>query len=175
LWSSAGTEMATLAQSVPESRQPLAWFWDFLKQELTPYPGRAALVARMVIAATLVMIITMTFRLPFGAYAAAFALTISRESPQITVKSFRTLVVGWALGAAYILIGALFFLENPVLRFLWVIVTLFAIFYAISAMTNSVAASRFGYFVIITVPLWDLHVAAELKVEGTLWAVWGSR
>lgn len=58
------------------------------------------------------------------------------------------------------------------LRFLWVIVTLFAIFYAISAMTNSVAATRFGYFVILTVPLWDLHVAAELKVETTLWAVW---
>jgi multidrug resistance protein MdtO len=172
LWSSAGTEMATLAQSVPEPRQPLAWFWDFLKQELTPYPGRIALVARMVIAATLVMIITMTFRLPFGAYGAAFALTTSRESPQITVKSFRTLIVGCALGAVYILIGASFFLENPVLRFLWVIVTLFAIFYAISAMTNSVAATRFGYFVILTVPLWDLHVAAELKVETTLWAVW---
>src|SRR5271169_5158283 len=100
--------MATLAQSIP-SRQPLACFWDFLKQELTPYPGRAALVARMVIAVTLVMIITMTFRLPYGAYAASFALTISRESPQITVKSLRTIVVGWALGAAYILIGALFF------------------------------------------------------------------
>jgi len=164
--------MATLAQSVPESRQPLAWFWDFLKQELTPYPGRAALVARMVIAVTLVMIITMTFRLPYGAYAASFALTISRESPQITVKSLRTIVVGWVLGATYILIGAWFFLENPVLRFLWVIVTLFAIFYAVSAMTNSGAASRFGYFVIITVPLWDLHVTAESKVEGTLWAVW---
>src|SRR6204780_2765343 len=163
--------MATLAKSIPSS-QPLAAFWDFLKQELTPYPGRAALVARMVIAVTLVMIITMTFRLPYAAYAAAFALTISRESPQITVKALRTIVVGWALGAAYILIGALFFLENPVLRFLWVIVTLFAIFYAISAMTNSGAASRFGYFVIITVPLWDLHVAAELKVETTLWAVW---
>ena len=172
MWSSAGTEMATLAQSVPESRQPLAWFWDFLKHELTPYPGRAALVARMVIAVTLVMIITMTFRLPYGAYAASFALTISRESPQITVKSLRTIVIGWALGAAYILIGAWFFLEDPVLRFLWVIVTLFAIFYAVSAMTNSGAASRFGYFVIITVPLWDLHVTAELKVEDTLWAVW---
>jgi multidrug resistance protein MdtO len=173
LWSSAGTEMATLAQSIPDSRQPLAKFWEFLKQELTPYPGRVALVTRMVIAVTLVMIITMTFRLPFGAYAAAFALTTSRESPQITVKELRTIVVGWALGAAYILIGAWFFLENPVLRFLWVIVTLFAIFYAISAMTNSVAASRFGYFVIITVPLWDLHVTAESKVELTLWAVWG--
>src|SRR5580700_3858700 len=98
--------MATLAQSVPESRQPLSWFWDFLKQELTPYPGRVSLAARMVIAATLVMIITMTFRIPYGAYAAAFALTISRESPQITVKALRTIVVGWALGAAYISLRA---------------------------------------------------------------------
>ncbi|HMF75592.1 MAG TPA: hypothetical protein VK604_08015, partial [Bryobacteraceae bacterium] len=164
--------MATLAQSVPESPSPLAWFWEFLKEELTPYPGRAALAARMVIAATLVMIITMVFRIPYGAYAALYALTISRESPQITVKDVRTIVVAYVLGGAYILIGAWFFLEDPMLRLLWVIGTLFASFYAISAMTNYGAASRFGYLIIITVPLWDGHVGAESKVEGTLWAVW---
>ncbi len=169
--------MASIANSVAESppsssASSAAWLWDFLKEELTPYPGRAALAARVVIAVTLSMILTMTFRIPNGAYSAAFAFNISRDSPQVTVKALKTLVVGWALAAAYILVGALFFLDEPPLRFLWVIVTLFAIFYAISAMTNSGAASRFGYFVIITVPLWDLHEAAELKVEDTLWAVW---
>ena len=44
----------------------LAWLWDFLKEELTPYPGRAGTVTRMVIAATLVMIICMTFRIPYA-------------------------------------------------------------------------------------------------------------
>jgi multidrug resistance protein MdtO len=164
--------MAALAQSVPEAARPLVWFREFLKEELAPYPGRAALAARMVIAATLVMIITMTFRMPYGAYGAIYALTISRESPQTTVKTVKTIVVAFAIGAGYVLIGALFFLDDPMLRMLWVIGAFFTMFYAISVMTNYGAATRFGYLIVITVPLWDRHIPAELKVEGTLWAVW---
>ncbi len=164
--------MAAIAQTVPGARPPLDWFREFLKEELTPYPGRGWLVARMVIAASLVMIITMTFRIPYGAYGAIYALNIGRESPQTTVKTVKTIVVAYILGAAYVLIGALFFVEDPALRFLWVIASLFIMFYAISVMTNYGASSRFGYLIIITVPLWDLHVPAEAKVEGTLWAVW---
>ena len=164
--------MATIAQSVPESPRPLTWLWEFLKEELSPYSGRVSLVARMVIAAIAVMIITMTFRIPYGAYGAVYALNISRESPQTTPKTVKTIAIAYVLGAAYILIGALFFLEDTVLRFLWVIGTLFVVFFAISAMTNYGASSRFGYLIAITVPLWDLHVPAEARVEATLWAVW---
>src|ERR1700733_12971925 len=110
--------MATIAQSLPESRGPLTWFWEFLYEELTPYPGRVSLVARMVIAATLVMIIAMTFRIPYGAYGAVYALNITRESPQTTLKTVKTIVVAFVLGGIYVLIGALFFVENPNLRFL---------------------------------------------------------
>src|SRR3984893_9977354 len=64
LWSFADIrEMATIAQNLPESHRPLAWFREFLKEELTPYPGRFETVARMVLATTLVMIICMTFRI----------------------------------------------------------------------------------------------------------------
>ena len=66
---------AIRTKSVQESRRTVGpRYWEFLKEELTPYPGRAALVARMVMAATLVMIITMTFRLPYGAYCAIYAV-----------------------------------------------------------------------------------------------------
>jgi multidrug resistance protein MdtO len=164
--------MTTLAQSVPESPQSPAWFREFLKDELAPYPGRAAMAARMVTAATIMMIITMTFQVPYGAYAALYALTISRETPQITVKTAKTIVVAFALGGAYVLIGALFFLADPLLRLLWVIVSLFASFYVISAMSNYGAATRLGYLIVVTVPLWDTQSPTELKVENTLWAVW---
>jgi multidrug resistance protein MdtO len=50
--------------------------------------------------------------------------------------------------------------------------TLFASFYAISAMANYGAATRFGRLIIITVPLWHRHISAELRMEGTLWALW---
>jgi len=163
--------MATLVQSVPASPRPWAWFGEFLKEELAPYPGRGALVARMVTAATLVMIISMIFRIPYGAYGAVYALTISRENPEATVKAVRTIVIAFVLAAGAVLAGALLFLDDPVLRFLWVIGILFTTFYALSAMTNYAAAARFGYLVVITIPLWDRHIPAELRVEGTLWAV----
>src|SRR5258705_6302021 len=85
-----GIEMATITQSMPNSTRRSAWIWEFLKEEIIPYPGRGALVGRMITAATLAMLTTMTFRLPYGAYCAIYALSISRESTQITVQAAAT-------------------------------------------------------------------------------------
>jgi multidrug resistance protein MdtO len=162
--------MATLAQTLPKPSSPLVWLRQFLAEELAPYPGRAALVARMTIAATIVMLLTMTFRIPFGAYGAIYALTISRESPQATTKAAKIIIIAFVLSVLYILIGAMFFLQDPSLRLTWVVVTLFVMFYALSATTNYSAAARFGYLLSITIPLWDRQIPAESKLEGTLWA-----
>lgn len=163
--------MATLSQTLPKSSSPLVLLKELLKEELAPYPGRAALVARMSIAATIVMLLTMTFRIPFGAYGAIYALIISRESLQATARAVKTIIVAFSLSVLYVLIGAMFFLQDPNLRLIWVVVTLFVMFYALSAMTNYSAAARFGYLLIITIPLWDRQIAAENKIEGTLWAL----
>jgi multidrug resistance protein MdtO len=163
--------MATVSRTLPERPQPIGWLRDFLREELAPYPGRTALVARMVIASTVVMIVTMTFRIPFGAYGAIYAFTISRESTQATVTAAKTAIVTFALSGLYILIGAILFVGDPLLRMLWIIGTLFVLFYALSATTNYFAANRFAYLVAITIALWDRHVPSRLQVEDTLWAI----
>ncbi len=163
--------MDAVAPRVAEWPSSLVWVRDFLKEELAPYPGREALVARMVVATTVVMIINMIYRVPYGAYGAVYALTISREDPRSTVVAVKTIVVAFVLAAADVLIGAMLFSGEPLTRFLWVIANLFAIFFALSAQTNYTAAARFGYMVIITIPLWDQHRSAEYRVEQTLWAV----
>jgi multidrug resistance protein MdtO len=163
--------MATFAQTIQGPPTPLASFWEFLKEEVVPYPGRAALVGRMVMAATIAMLITMTFRLPYGAYCAVYAVAISRESTQMTLKAATTRIVSYSLGAIYVLIGATFFVDDPLLRLLWVIGAMFIAFYAISAMTDSATATAIAYLIVITVPLWDEHISGELRLEGTLWAV----
>ena len=68
-----------------------AWLWRWLKDELTPYPGRLTLVARMVISATLIMVIAMTFRIPYGWQGVIYALLVSRENPRATVNSAATI------------------------------------------------------------------------------------
>jgi multidrug resistance protein MdtO len=44
-------------------------------------------------------------------------------------------------------------------------------FYAVSAVANYGTATRFGYVVVVTVPLWDSFISTAVKVEDTLWAV----
>lgn len=136
-----------------------------------PYPGRVLLVARMVIAATLVMVISMTFRLPYSAYGALFALNLSRESVEASASAVWMMVVGFVLAGAYTFAGAMVVLGDPMLRFAWVVGTLFLIFYAISVTNNYTVSMRFGYLLVVTIPLWDRHIPADYKVEGTLWAI----
>jgi len=163
--------MAAIAQPLEGSNGRLVWLWQFLREELAPYRGRGALVARMVTASTLVMIISMTFQIPYGAYGAVYAFTLSRESLEGTASAVRTLAVGFAIAGAYAVLGAMLVLGDPTLRFLWVVGTLFLIFYAMSAMNNYAGVTRFGYLIVITIPLWDRQIPPELKIEGTLWAV----
>jgi multidrug resistance protein MdtO len=160
--------MATPTQTVLALPKPAVWFQEFLKEELAPYPGRAGTVARMVIAATLVMVICMTFRVSYAYQGAVYALIISRENLRVTLQSAGTALLITGIAAAYLLISAWFVISVPVLHFLWVIVSFFAAFYAFSTMTNYGAAAIFAFTIALGVPLWDRHVFAETNVENTL-------
>ena len=161
--------MATVVQSLPRSVAPLAWLRQFLKEELAPYPGRAAVVGRMTIAATLIMIVCMTFRIPFAFQGAIYALLISRESPRATLRSAAVMVIVTVISAAYLLISVRFVISIPELHFLWVVISFFLVFYALSSVTNYTAAVIFAIMNSVVVPLWDRHVPAEANVEDTLW------
>src|SRR5271165_1335077 len=161
--------MASIAQSLPAANHPLAWLWEWLKDELTPYPGRLSLVARMVVAATLVVVISMTFRIPYAWQGAIYALLVSRENPQATVKSAATILLVTGIGAAYIILSMKLVLNIPPLHCLLVIATLFFAFYGIGTLTNYLAAVAFVNTNALGIPLWDRHVSAETNVEDTLW------
>jgi len=127
------------------------------------------MVARMTLAATLIMIIGMTFRIPYTFQGAIYALMISRESRQATLKSAGTILLVTGIGAAYLLIFASFVINSPLLHFVWVIGSLFLAFYAISALTNYTAAVIFAIMISVGVPLWDRLLPSESNVEDTLW------
>jgi multidrug resistance protein MdtO len=109
---------------------PLAldWLWPILKGELRPYPGRAATVARIVLAATLVMIVCMTFRLSYAFQGAVYALIVSREDLGATFGSAGAILAITAIGAFYLLGSALLVINAPPLHFVWVIGSFFLAF-----------------------------------------------
>src|SRR5246500_291032 len=164
--------MVTAAQSVSATPSSWSWLGQFLKDELSPYPGRTALVARMVVAATLVMVICMVFRIPYAFQGAIYALIVSRESSQATFKSAASILALTGIGGAYLLASAWFVISIPTLHLLWVIASFFLGFYAISTFTNFGASSTFAIMICVGVPLWDRQLSAETNVEDTLWLCW---
>jgi multidrug resistance protein MdtO len=161
--------MGTASLPILRWNSLLAWLPDFLREELSPYPGRVAVVVRMVVAVTLITVVGMTFRIPYTFQGAIYALMISRESRQATLKSAGTILLVTGIGAAYLLISVSFVINSPLLHFVWVIGSLFLAFYAISALTNYTAALIFAIMIAIGVPLWDRLLPAETNVEDTLW------
>jgi multidrug resistance protein MdtO len=123
----------------------------------------------MVIAATVVMMICMVFRVPYAYQGSIYALIVSRESSQATLKSAASILALTGVGGAYLLASAWFVISIPTLHLLWVIASFFLGFYAISTVKNFGASSTFAIVLCIGVPLWDRHVSAETNVEDTLW------
>src|SRR5580698_4223370 len=161
--------MGALAEGIHDLPRPLTWLREFLKHELAPHRGRTLTVARMVLAATLVMIICNTFRIPYAFSGGIYALLISRESPRATLNSAGTVLLLAATGVAYILVSARFVISIPLLHFLWNIGSLFLAFYALTVLTNYGAFVGFALVISISVSIWDRHLPAETNVEDTLY------
>jgi multidrug resistance protein MdtO len=168
--------MAFRSETVPAADPSRAidhagqWFWGFLKNELAPYPGRAWVVARITIAATIVMIIVMTFQIPNGFLAAIFTLFVSRENPTATLRSGFRAMLAFAIAAAYTLIGVALLVDDRLTHFLWIVLSLFIAFYLIGIITDYGTAVGFGFLLAGAIPLWDQTLLnVNDRVENTLW------
>src|SRR6202161_1495779 len=98
--------MATTSVRLPHPARFTVWFPDFLRKELAPYPGRGAIVARMVIAATITAILVIVFRIPGGPIGALSAFLLSRESLLSTTQSTLYLGSSFVIGGLFIPIGS---------------------------------------------------------------------
>ncbi len=168
--------MATQAEALPAATPPSAidqageWFWNFLKKELSPYPGRAWVVGRMTISATIVMVLVMTFRIPGGFQGAIFTLLISRENPTETFLSgLRTMVV-YLIGTVYVIFTILMLVDDPLTHFLWVAGSLFLFFYLLRVIADYGLAVPMGFGVLGAISLWDNNTLnVNTRMENTLW------
>ena len=158
-----------------EGEQSL-WQWlpEFLRHELAPYPGRWSLVARMVIAATLSMLVIVTFRIPYGAIGVNCAFILSRENLAATAKSGFYFILAFLAWAALIPVGARMFASIPITHFLWEGVTVFLCFFLLKTLTNFPLAAGAVVVATGTLAIWYLPGPAELNVELTLWQIFAT-
>lgn len=143
-------------------------FREFVRWEVAPYPGRLNTVLRMTIAATLTMLIVVTFRLPNAALAGFYSILITRENLATTWRQALAAVRGAVAGASYTLLGMMLFRGEPMTHFFWVIGTLFAVFFVMRTATNFGAALGFSLVISASFEFWDRPLSSEVQVEDTL-------
>jgi multidrug resistance protein MdtO len=162
--------MAAQSTALPNAiDQGGGWFWNFLKQELAPYPGRLWVVGRITISATLVMLLVMTFQIPNGYLGAFFTLMLSRENPTATLHAgFRTVLI-FLIGTLYTAIGVKMFIGDPLTHFLWVAASIFLCFYLLRIVDYG-TATPLGFGILGAIPLWDATALdVNTRMEDTLW------
>ncbi|RZU35198.1 FUSC family protein [Edaphobacter modestus] len=161
--------MPTTIIPATESSGFFPWFRDFLKKELSPFPGRATTVARMVLAATITMLIIMTFRIPGGALGAMYAFFVSRDNMRATLTSGLAIAVSYIAGATFILTGASLFADQQFAQFLWFSASMFVVFFALSTFADYAVATGFAAIVVNAMLLWQRQDFAHVQVDATLW------
>ena len=146
------------------------WFWQFLKDELAPYAGRTWTVARIVMAATLVMVIVMTFRVPYGFLGAVYTMFLSRENPTLTFRSGVRTLFSYAAASIYTFLGVMTLIDDPLTHYLWITLSLFLAFYLIRIVPDYMTAVGFGFTLAGAIPLWDeTFLSVNQRTENTLW------
>jgi hypothetical protein len=150
--------MATTAAQSPELPRQETRFWpsslEFLRWELLPYPRRVNTTIRMVVGATLVMLIVMTFQIPNGVLAGFYSLLLARENLAATVRQAVTIIVVGIAGTALTIAGMMLFRDYPIAYFFWVIATLGMAFFLVRTSTNYGAAAAFGFVFAFSPPIW---------------------
>ena len=162
--------MAAKGAAFPNTHaQESRWFWNFLKQELSPYPGRVWIVGRVTIAATIVMLLVMTFRIPNGYLGVLFTLLLSRENPTATLRAgFQTVLI-FLIGTLYLVFCVRLFIADPLTHFLWAAASMFICFYLLRIVGYG-TIGPLGFMVLGAIPLWDQSaVDVNTRMENMLW------
>ena len=144
---------------------------EMLRAELAWYPGRPALVGRMVLACTSVMLLAEIFRIPGAVLGASFPILISRDNLKATRKTAFQIALACSIGTAEVIVGGMLTAGSPFLHVMWVIVSLFAAFYVISSLNFTSASLTLSAVIAIAIRLWDYPIRAEARVESSLYTL----
>lgn len=153
-------------------REDTTWYETFvelIRAELSPYPGRALTVARIVLACTIVMLWVEVFRIPGGIWGAYYPLLVSRDNLRATRRSAFWIATITAIGTVEVVLGAMLFLGSPLLHFLWVCASLWGVFYLISSLRVYETGLALGLFLATSITIWDLPISASRRLEQTLY------
>ena len=148
-------------------------FFDLLRRELAPTPGRGAATLRITLACLITITLVLMFRMPHSLIGFVVIYMITQED---TAATFLGSTLGWiamTLGFATALFALELSLGTPWLRMCFFAAYFFVGLFMKRALTMGAIGSAFGLPAALAMILPDLTPpSAEVVVEFVLWLWW---
>jgi multidrug resistance protein MdtO len=158
--------MTLLANNLEPRRLPL---WLFLREELSPRPGRVAASARIAGSCAVVVAIAMVFQIPLPAYMAYLVFLVSQEEAATTLL---TGVVG-TLAVTLAVVASLMFYtidaSEPALRLPLMAFATFGAMFLMRTLALGPVAFLMGYVLVLSQTLIDEIPTLEGLTRLVLW------
>jgi hypothetical protein len=111
----------------------------------------------------------MTFRLPYAFLGVFQAFVISRQRPEWLLRNGLPAAIASVVAVGYVAIGVNLFYDYQVPHFVFLLVSLYLVFFLKQALTNDSVTFSFGVTAIVAMTLlWDRPYPAEAHLAATL-------
>jgi multidrug resistance protein MdtO len=155
---------------LPEALTRARWF-EWLRRELAPFPGRREMTIRLVVGAVLVTVISMSLQVPEAALSAYMVFFVTKENRVVTALTGVLLILGATIAIAASLLLFRVTLDFPALRIVTMAAILFVGMYLSRVFVLGPLGFAIGFVMAVAQSFVDTVPGPELAVRGLLW-IW---
>jgi uncharacterized membrane protein YccC len=144
------------------------WF-DWLRRELAPVPGRREMTIRLVVGVVLVTIISMSLQVPEAALSAYMVFFVTKQNRVLTALVGVLFIVGVTVAIAVSLVLLKWMIEFPGLRVVMTAACLFAGMFLSRVFVIGPLGFAIGFVMSAALTFVDGAPNAEIAVRALLW------
>jgi len=142
---------------------------DWLRREMAPYPGRGAMMLRIVVTTVLVVIISMTLQVPEVMVSAYMVIFATKENKVVTTSVGTLLIIAVTFAIGVTLLFYRFTFDFPELRIPAMALILFLGFFASRVLAIGPLGFGVGFVIAGTQSIAELMPTADYLVHWILW------
>jgi len=165
----AGRFQPSLSSDTPDLFSELREYWDFIREELKPFPGRSQAVVRLVTAVVATLIISETLRIPNPAFSAYLVFFVANEDGVSSIKLGLVAMAGLTVALIAATGVSICFMDAPWFRLPVTFLLIAGTIWLSRTLVLAVLGRLMAVILVLYLSLADVIFDAEALTEATLW------
>ena len=145
-----------------------AWL-EWLRRELAPFPGRAPMTIRLVVATAIVVVISMALQVPQVAFSAFFCFFVTKENRVLTLVTGMLMILGVTLATIINLLLYTWTFDYPEVRIPIMACLIFCAMFLARTFVIGPLGFAVGFFSALMLTVGEAAPNTEILVRNELW------